>query len=226
MLSSRARSSGLASQATISPPRASSISRHSATKSAIRSSIGGRAPSNRLQGPLCRQGVNGPLSVSRQRHTYQQHFVGGIAELDRPARFGRKTMCEPGTGGPWFDRSVRMALGDGLAKCGVEQDAGALRPDYHFDGAVTMFGADVEPPAANQRIPRNHGQVEQQLDRALGQFVVGHDPAKLDPLVGAVEAFDRRFGLTRIDFVAEAARRAKRQAEELELVGARLRAFR
>ena len=34
-----------ASQATISPPRASSISRHSATKSAIRSSIGSAAPS-------------------------------------------------------------------------------------------------------------------------------------------------------------------------------------
>ena len=33
-----------ASQATISPPRASSISRHSATKSAIRSSIGEFAP--------------------------------------------------------------------------------------------------------------------------------------------------------------------------------------
>ena len=46
-LSSRARSSGSASQATISPPRASSISRHSATKSAIRSSIGASAP--RLQ---------------------------------------------------------------------------------------------------------------------------------------------------------------------------------
>ena len=42
--SRRARSSGSASQATISPPRASSISRHSATKSAIRSSIGGSVP--------------------------------------------------------------------------------------------------------------------------------------------------------------------------------------
>ena len=44
MKSRRARSSGCASQATISPPRASSISRHSATKSAIRSSIGSCRP--------------------------------------------------------------------------------------------------------------------------------------------------------------------------------------
>ena len=35
---------GSASQATISPPSASSISRHSAMNSAIRSSIGARAP--------------------------------------------------------------------------------------------------------------------------------------------------------------------------------------
>ena len=51
MLSSRARSSGCASQATISPPSASSISRHSATKSAIRSSIGASAPSAGFEGP-------------------------------------------------------------------------------------------------------------------------------------------------------------------------------
>jgi hypothetical protein len=50
MLSSRARSSGSASQATISPPSASSISRHSATKSAIRSSIGVAPRSPEVEG--------------------------------------------------------------------------------------------------------------------------------------------------------------------------------
>jgi len=55
MLSSRARSSGCASHATISPPSASSISRHSATKSAIRSSIGPGRPSALLRLGLTRE---------------------------------------------------------------------------------------------------------------------------------------------------------------------------
>src|SRR5258705_195851 len=113
MLSRRARSSGLASQATISPPSASSISRHSATKSAIRSSIAGRTP----------------------------------------------------------------------ITCRTPSAAKALTAVYPLPLVM------------------------------------------LTPPVGAVNSFERRLGLMRIDFVAEASGRPKRQPEEFQLVGARPRAL-
>ena len=90
---------------------------------------------------------------------------------------------------------------------------------------AAALGADVEPPAADQRVARDHRQVEQQFDRALGQAVAGHHPAKLDALFGAVQPFERDLRLARVDLVAEAAARAERQAEEFQLVGAGPRAF-
>ena len=59
----------------------------------------------------------------------------------------------------------------------------------------------------------------------LGKLVVGDHPAELDPLVGAVQALQRRLRLARVDLVAEAAARAEGQAEEFQLVGARLGAL-
>src|SRR5436190_14366188 len=138
MLSRRARSSGLASQATISPPSASSISRHSATKSAIRSSIGGRALIS-LQAPLCRQGVNGPLSLAvGQRYADQQDLGRGIAELDRAIRLRRQAVRQPGTRGARLDFAARLAGGDGLAELGIEQNPRTFGADDHLQRAVAM----------------------------------------------------------------------------------------
>src|SRR5689334_3783110 len=78
MLSRRARSSGCASQATISPPNASSISRHSATKSAIRSSTALISPG--VGGRLCSPGVNAPLALLASGGS-PNHEVSEMAHL-------------------------------------------------------------------------------------------------------------------------------------------------
>ena len=87
------------------------------------------------------------------------------------------------------------------------------------------LGADVEPAAAHQRVAGEQREVEQQLDRALGQLVVARPPSR------ARSAARRRTApssaasrLVRVDLLAEAAGGAERQAEELQLVGRRPRA--
>ena len=87
------------------------------------------------------------------------------------------------------------------------------------------FRTDVEPPAPHQRIAGEKREVEQQLDRALGQLLVLDHPAELD-LAVAEQALERRLCLSRVDLVGEAAAGAERQAEEFELVGGRPSAVR
>ncbi len=93
----------------------------------------------------------------------------------------------------------------------------------------TNLAAEMGPivtAAAHQRIAGDHRQVEQQLDRALGQFLLDHHPAELDPLVGAIQAFESGSRFARVDLFAEPAPGTERQAKEFELVGAGPRAFR
>ena len=133
-------------------------------------------------------------------------------------------MRQPRPGGARFDRAAAAAGGQRLAHPRIDHHARPLGADRQLDPPVAPLGPDVEPPAADQRIARDHRQVEQQFDRPLGQRRVGHHPAQLDPPVGAVQPLDRALRLARVDRVAEPATGAERQPEEFQLVGAGPRA--
>jgi hypothetical protein len=65
-----------------------------------------------------------------------------------------------------------MTLGDRLAQLGIEQDPRPFGADHHFSDPSAVR-ARHRAAAANQRVAGDHRQVEEQLDRALGQLVVG-----------------------------------------------------
>src|SRR6185369_3292550 len=93
-------------QATISPPRASSISRHSATKSAIKSSIGPKGPQLcnaralrgeelKLRYPCRSERQLGGRRLPRNGRADEEHRIGSIGNLDRPTRFGCEIVSKP-----------------------------------------------------------------------------------------------------------------------------------
>jgi hypothetical protein len=108
---------------------------------------------------------------------------------------------------------------DGL----VEGDPVTPRPCDDLDCAVTPLRADVERAPAHQRIERNLCEVQEHLDRGLGQAGIGDRPVDLDLLGIARQRIDHRLGLVHRDCLAKAARCAECEAEELQFVGADLR---
>src|SRR4029079_6427647 len=100
-------------------------------------------------------------------------------------------------------------IGKRLAKDGVKQDALPLGTDRELDLIVAGLGADIEPPATDERIAGEQREVQQQLDRALGQFAVADDPAELDPPLRAEHTLQRGLSLMRVDGFAETTRGAE-----------------
>ena len=85
------------------------------------------------------------------------------------------------------------------------------------------LGADLERAAAHQRLDPDQREVEQRLDRRLGQHRRSPPPSRaaIRPLLPS-QRIDQRARLGDRDQLAEPAGGAEGQAEELELVGADL----
>ncbi len=104
----------------------------------------------------------------------------------------------------------------------VESDPRTGRADDDLARPAPAFRSDIERAAANQRVETDLREIEQHLDRALGQAIGGEAPVELHPARIADQSFGHfprlvdRYGLT------EPARSAEREAEELELVGTSL----
>ena len=86
-----------------------------------------------------------------------------------------------------------------------------------LDPLTLFFAANIEPPAAHQRIDEQQRQVEDDLHRGLGQRVGPDHPVELDRTV-ADDPVDRRLRFVSRDELAEPAGRAEREAEELQFV--------
>src|SRR4030095_16666672 len=113
-----------------------------------------------------------------------------------------------------LDRSFG-AVGEDFPKGRTEQDTRAFGADGKLHLAIAALGTDIEATAAHQRIAGQHGKVEEELHRVLRQLLVADDPAELDALFGAEQAFDRGLGLLRVDLLAKTAGGAECEAEEL-----------
>src|SRR6478672_3165635 len=215
MLSSRAGSPGSASQSMISPTRAASISRHSATDSALSWSIGSASPS-RLSGSLWRPGVNAALSLNGKRGPDHQEFARRVGKTERTAALRRQLVCEPGTGGARLDRSLASGY-ERFTESGVEENSRSFAPYCDLDAVRSALGADIQPASPNQRIAGEQREIKEQSNRALRQFLVLDDPAELDFAV-TEQTFESSLRLSRVNLVAEPAPGAEGQAEEFELV--------
>ena len=121
-------------------------------------------------------------------------------------------------------RHQRIAAGPGQRRphFGIQDDPKSFGTDDDLDLAIDVLRADIELPAADQRIACNQGKIEQHLDRRLRQGGILDQPAELDLVAIAEQALDRSTGFAGVDGFAKPAGRTERQPEKLQLVGGRL----
>ena len=134
-------------------------------------------------------------------------------------------MDEPGGRRARGELSFIDAALERLSQLGVEDQPRSFGADDDFCHVAMRFGADIEPAAADERVARDQREVQENLDRGLAERRLGDMPAELGAAVAPEHSFDRALGLTRVDHLAEAARRAEGQAEELQLARRGARAF-
>ena len=112
-----------------------------------------------------------------------------------------------------------------LADGPVESDLLAGRANGDLGRAVAPFGPDVELAAARKRVDADGREIEQNLDRRLGQLRLGHGPLQHDATIVAHEPLHQVARLLGRDRIAETTGRTIGQPEELQLVGADPRAL-
>ena len=102
--------------------------------------------------------------------------TGRTAGSSRPRR--RRRLCASQAPAARGSTVPVAAVRERLAQRRIEQDPRPFGADRELDLAVAALGADVEPAAADQRIAGEQREVEQQLDRVLGQLVVARRPSR------------------------------------------------
>ena len=84
-------------------------------------------------------------------------------------------------------RAIALDLPGGMVPLGLYQAASAVQ---------ALGELKDQHAAADQAITNDHRDIEEQFNRVLGQFGLGHHPAQLNLAFGADQSFERRFGFT------------------------------